>query len=132
MRAFLGILLGAGVAVVVIWLMTGVAHLFYPASFAEAALTPPGEFASPLSLVPLRAIVVLILGWFLGALAGACVTNLVTRHGYLGWVVAGLVVLYGLLLGVLYPHPTWLALAAVVLPLFGGYLARKATHVGLR
>ncbi len=132
MRAFLGILLGAGIAVVVIWLMTGVAHVFYPGSFAEAALTPPGEFADPLVMVPLRAKLVLILGWFLGALAGASVTNLVTRHGYLGWVVAGLVVLYGLLLSILYPHPTWLALSAVVLPLLGGYLARKATHVGLR
>ncbi|MEH3107776.1 MAG: hypothetical protein PGN09_11015 [Sphingomonas fennica] len=132
MRAVLAILLGALVAVIVIWLMTGVAHLFYPGSFAVAALAGPGEFADPLSQVPLRAKATLVIGWFLGALAGAGTTNIATGQGYMGWVVAGLVVLYGLLLSILYPHPTWMALCAVVLPLLAGYVARKATNVKLR
>lgn len=132
MRALAGILLGAFVAVIVIWLMNGLAHVFYPGSFAEAGLTPTGEFAEPLVMVPFSAKLVIVTGWFLGALAGASVTNLATRHGYLGWVVAGLVTLYGLLLSVLYFHPTWMALCTVVLPLLAGYLARRATHVGLR
>jgi hypothetical protein len=122
LRTILGLLIGAFVAAFIIalaiWLTPG-------------RMTPGPDLYDPLAELTVAIKVVLCVGLFVAAFSGALLADLVAGKGVVGWIVAGLVVVAVLLFGVRVPHPTWMALLGVVLPLIGGYAARKITHAPL-
>lgn len=126
LRKILGTIAGIVVAFLLILLIERIGHVFYP--------LPPGidmsnaeSVGRALGTVPLAAKLIVVAAWFLGALAGAFVAGLLSRAYWSGWVVAGLVVLGGMVTIVMIPHPVWMQIAAVVAPLLGGLIAH---HVG--
>ena len=131
MRIVLGLIVGALVAALIVYLMTIEAHAFFPGSIMEAALSAPGNSPNPMGEVPIQATAMIVMGWFLGALIGACLGNLIAGRGFVGYVVAGFVVLYVLALSVQVPHPTWLSVLGVFLPLLAGFTARRIARVEL-
>jgi hypothetical protein len=77
--------------------------------------------------MPLRAFAFVALAWFVGALAGAATADKIARRAVAGWVVAILVVIGAVLNLVTYPHPAWMWVAGIALPLIAAVLARRLT-----
>ncbi|WCT73288.1 hypothetical protein PQ455_16990 [Sphingomonas naphthae] len=131
MRSILGLILGALIAGAIIYLTvwTGQSHLSQPV--ADFGVSANEAASDPLAMIPFRIKLLLCLGFFAGAFIGALVADFVSGRGFIGWIIAGLVVLFALLFGVKIPHPTWMAVLCVGLPLLGGYVARKISNAPL-
>ena len=131
MRSILGLIVGGLIAGAIIYLTvwTGQSHLSQSvAAFGNEAIDVGSD---PLAMIPFRIKLLLCLGFFAGAFLGALTADFIAGRGFIGWIVAGLVVLTALLFGVRIPHPTWMAVLCVGLPLLGGYVARKISKAPL-
>ena len=67
----------------------------------------------------------MLMSWFLGALAGAVVAKKISGRPWAAWTIAGLILAYLLLTMMMLPMPDWMKLAALVAPLAAGYLANR-------
>ena len=78
--------------------------------------------------MPAMALVLVLAGWVVGALDGGIVAWLVARRRTPVVVVGTLVMLGALAMVLMVPHPMWMSIAGVLLPLpaalFGAWLAR--------
>ena len=96
MRTALGIIVGVTVAFLCVFPVEVIGHSFYP------------PLARLMGAMPTTAKVLVLAGWFVGALAGAGVANRVARRGIAGWVVALLVMITGVATMVMMPYPAWM------------------------
>lgn len=70
--------------------------------------------AAAIGSLPLGALMIVVVAWALGALAGACTAVYVGRHRVLG-ILVGVVLLAGAVGNLLaIPHPGWMWIAALV------------------
>jgi len=67
----------------------------------------------------------ILVSWFLGALAGSAVAKKIVGRSWGPWTVAGLMEIYLLLTVLVLPMPLWMKLGAVAAPLLAGYLADR-------
>ncbi len=124
MRMILGIVAGIVVAVACVAGIEALGHLIYP---PPPGLDPtnPRDIDRLMSMVPMMALVFVVVAWFVGALAGALVANLIARRTIAGWFVALLVVTGGVATMVMIPHPGWMWAAGIVLPLLAAFVAAR-------
>jgi hypothetical protein len=66
-----------------------------------------------------------VFGWFAAVVAGGWVARRLSRKGWAGWVIAGLIVLGGIANIMMIPHPLWMQIAAVAAPLLGGWIVTR-------
>lgn len=123
MRVALGVVAGIIVAMVTIWLMEAGTHVIYPT--APFDLNDPEAIKRIVAAMPAPAKMLILLGWFAGATAGAFTAATVARRNWAAWVPAGLVLAAGLANLFLIPHPWWMAIGAVAVPVLGGWLGMK-------
>lgn len=126
MRAIGGTLGGIVVAVLVILLIERIGHIFW-AMPTDIDPTDTRAIGEALAAAPFAAQAVVVFAWFAGALVGALVAGLISRGYWPGWIVAGVIALFGVLNILMIPHPVWMQIAAVAAPLLGGFVAH---HVG--
>lgn len=124
MRQVLGAILGIAVAVGVVFLIELAGHALLPPPVGYDPMTEAGA-ARYLREAPLAAKLALVFGWFLGALAGGWTAVRVGGRAWLAWVVAGVIVIGGVMNFAMIPHPAWMVAAGVVLPLAAGWLAGR-------
>ena len=125
----------AVVGVVVAWVTIMLAE------FASAPLHPtpagfnmrdPASVAAFVATLPVSALLLVLAGWVIGALVGGYVAARIARKPRPAWAV-GLVIVLGVIANaVMVPHPVWMTLAGLLLPLpaalLGARLAlRRAT-----
>lgn len=124
MRMILGIVAGIVVAVACVAGIEALGHAIYP---PPPGLDPtnPRDIDRLMSMVPIMALVFVVVAWFVGALAGALVANLVARRNMAGWIVALLVIAGGVATMVMIPHPGWMWGAGVILPLLAAFVAAR-------
>ena len=67
----------------------------------------------------------MLLSWFLGALAGAFVAKKIVGRSWAAWTIAGLILAYLLLTVLMLPMPGWMQVAALAAPLIAGFLANR-------
>ena len=128
-RTVLGVVAGLAAMFVVIMLV----------EFAGAQLFPPPEgvdmrdpevLASAMAQMPIAALALVVVAWVLGAFAGGWVAAKVSvAHPRVAAVVVALAVVAGVVMMVLsFPHPLWMTVLGLVLPvpaaLAGARLAR--------
>lgn len=139
MHRLLGILFGVVVAVVVVAGMDWLTNWLFPIVIPDANV-PSIESAS--EATPLTAKVLIVGGWFLGALAGGLAAVWISSWQAAVWVVSALfaaAALTNMLLiqnpqwmqiagadVVLIPHPLWMQIAGVVAPLCAAFVAKGA------
>lgn len=75
---------------------------------------------------PAAAFLILLLGWFLGALVGAWVAGRVGRSRLSGYIVAIFFLLATVSNFFFLPHPLWVMGTGVVLTLLGGFVGARA------
>ena len=123
-RAGLGALLGVVVAVFVVALVEIAGHAMFP--------PPPGiDPTNPADLERLweqvhpAAKAMVVLAWFLGSLTGSCAAILVSRRVVSAWVVGAIIAAFSLYASQMFPHPAWMVIAAIVLPLVAVLVAKR-------
>jgi hypothetical protein len=128
MRILLGVLAGAVVAGLCVFLVEMIGHSIFP---LPPGLDPkdPADQQTLMNVMPAAAKAMVLLGWFLGALLGALTANRIARRALAGWIVALLVVAAGVVTMVMIPHPGWMWAGGILLPLAAGWLARRLANV---
>ena len=124
MRMAMGIVAGIVVAFLCILAVEWVGHSLYP--------PPPGlDFSNPadmerlMAAMPATAKAFILVAWFVGALAGAWTANRIAGRSLAGWVVALLVIAFGVATMIMIPHPGWMWAGGIVLPLVAGWIAER-------
>ena len=130
MRIVAGIVVGAVVAILCIAGIELVGHLAFPPP-PGIDLTDPAQVARIMENVPKAALAFVAAAWFIGALAGAWVANLVARRALAGWIVIALVLAAGIYTMTTIPHPAWMWACGILLPLLAGWLAQRLAKVAI-
>lgn len=112
-----GILVGLGVILGV----ELVGQLIYPTG--EVDMASSEAVGAMIASLPTGALLFVVLAWFLGALAGGGAAVLISGRRWAAWLIGGLVALSGVANILMYPHPAWMQIAAVIVPVIGGLVA---------
>lgn len=130
-RTILGMLVGAVVAVAVILLVELIGHAAYPPPLGLDITDPANEaaFAAFVAQMPFGAKATVLVAWVLGTFTGALVAAKIARHQTAAALLVALVVISAVLAMILkFPHPTWLAVAGLVLPIPAALLAVRLVY----
>jgi hypothetical protein len=128
MRIVLGIVAGLVLAVLCAVAIETLGHSLYPPP-ADLDAGDPADLARLMEVMPVAALMFVVGGWFVGALAGAWTANAIARNPVAGWVVAGFIVLGAVATMVMIPHPLWMWAAGIALPLAAAWIAARFTRV---
>ena len=124
-RTILGILAG----LVVAWLAMTIcefASLFLHRPPAGLDLRDPQALAAHIAAAPLSAMLVVVIGWVLAAFVGGWVAARIARHRLVAALVIGVLVLAGVIANnTMIPHPLWMTIAGIALPLPLAWLAAR-------
>ena len=127
MRIVLGVVAGLVLAVLCVFAIETLGHALYPPP-ADLDATDPADLARLMEVMPVAALLFVVGGWFVGALAGAWTANAIARNPVAGWVVAGCIILGAVATMVMIPHPFWMWAAGIALPLAAAWLAGRLTR----
>lgn len=114
-RAIFSVVAGLIVAVVCIFSMEYITHLFHP---APPGFDPRNQDAvrQLVAGLPLFAFILVLFGWLLGAGLGAFMAVRINRRiaKWPGWLVGALILMASLYNLFTIPHPVWFFVAAVI------------------
>lgn len=124
LRTILGIVAGVVVAFVVLMGLEMAGHAVMP---PPPGLDPtdPEDVKQMVASASMAAKAWVVFGWFAAVVAGGWVARRLSRKGWAGWVIAGLIVLGGVANIMMIPHPLWMQIAAVAAPLLGGWMVTR-------
>jgi hypothetical protein len=117
-RTLAGLAAGLAVAIMTVMAVEGIGNQLYP---------PPAGYdmtSASAETLPFETLVWPVIGWFLGAAAGAWVAVRVSGENWPGWAIAIFVLAATILNLVLITHPTWVIVAGVIAPLLGGWVGQ--------
>ena len=120
MRKFLGILACLAALVATVWVVEAIGHSVWPPP-PGTNMSDPAQLATLLDKIPLAAKLAVVTGWLLGAMAGTWAANAVARWTPASWIVAAMGIAFGVMTLFMIPHPLWMQISAVVVPLIGGW-----------
>ncbi|HET8818799.1 MAG TPA: hypothetical protein VFM73_04580 [Xanthomonadaceae bacterium] len=128
-RTVLGVLAGLAAMIAVITLVQwGGAQLFPPPPGID--MRDPDALATVMAQMPLGALAFVVVAWLLGAFAGGWVAARISvQYPRVAAAIVALAVVAGVVMMILaFPHPLWMTIAGLVLPvplaLAGARLAR--------
>ena len=124
MRMLMGIIAGIVVAFLCIFAVEYIGHSLYPPP-AGLDLSNPADQARLMAAMPATAKAFVLIAWFVGALAGAWTANRISGRSLAGWVVALLVIAGGVATMLMIPHPIWMWVGGILLPLLAGWIADR-------
>jgi hypothetical protein len=126
LRITLGVMAGLIVGMLVTGVVESVGHAVFPPP-PGVNLTDPAAMATVMSRIPLGAKVGVLIGWFLGVLAGASTALLIAgRRQPGGWIVGAALFSFAAWTMATIPHPPWMIAGAVVADLAALFLADRA------
>ncbi len=131
-RMILGIVAGVVVGGLVVFVVEGAGHAMFPPP-AGTDLSDPEAMKTLIASLPAGAIVMVLLGWFLGALAGAVTAKAIAKRDLAAWIVGCLFIALTASNFIYIPHPAWMMAAGVALPLLAAWIAtrlRRSADVG--
>ena len=129
LRTILGIVAGVVLAFVVMMALEMAGHAMMP---PPAGLDPadPEDLKQMVASVSLAAKAWVVFGWFAAAIAGGWLARRISRTGWAGWVIAGLIVVGGIANFMMIPHPLWMQIASIAVPLIGGWIVTRLSVGG--
>ncbi|HEV2078921.1 MAG TPA: hypothetical protein VGR19_03345 [Allosphingosinicella sp.] len=124
MRGVLGILAGLVVVAVTILVVSFVGSQLVPAP-PEVNTSSIESIRATYAALGTETWLLMLVSWFLGALAGAAVAKKVGGRSWAAWTIAGLVFAYLLLTVAMLPMPGWMMVSSLAAPLLAGFLANR-------
>ena len=125
LRLIAGVVVGLLVGLIVTATIESIGHMLFPPQGVN--LTDPAVLRAALDRIPREAKVFIVLGWFLGVLAGVATACLIAgRRALAGRIAGGL---FGVFLAwtlSTLTYPLWMSLAAVLAAAAGAVLADRA------
>lgn len=123
-RNIVAIVGGIAAAMVVVFVVEGIGHAIFPPP-EGLDMSDPADQARLMELVPGEAKVAVVIAWFLGSLAGACVAIAISRRVLMAWIVGLVIALVSVSTTQMFPHPDWMLAAGAVLPLVAVLVAKR-------
>lgn len=129
LRDLLAVLLGAVLGLGCVVAFDALSHVFHP-----GAVPPDMEdvtaFRTYMERAPAAAKGVLLFGWFLAAFIAASIATIIARRvGWPGWLAGGLLWAATASNAIVLPHPTWMVVAAFVLPVASVALVMRLSRM---
>lgn len=128
-RRALGVIAGIIVAIVVVGLIEAIGHRMYPLP-AGMNIADPNDLQSMIEVMPAAAKSIVLAAWFLGAFIGGWVALTISRWRPAPWIVAALIVFGGIWSMVMIPHPYWMMVAGIALPILAAALVSRRAALG--
>ena len=122
MRAFGGIVAGLLIGFVVAIAFTIVSIVIHPLPAGFNAKSQ-ADLSAYYMNAPFTALGVIVLGRFLGALAGGWTANAIALARWPAWVIGVVLSLYLLVEMSSIPHPQWMQITGLLAPLVGAAIA---------
>ena len=119
-RTILGMLVGVVVAIAVIAAVEALGHRWYPPPPGLDPTDPANEaaFAAFVAALPFGAKLVVLASWVLGTFVGALAAAKIARHQTAAALLVALAVISGVIGMIMkVPHPSWLSVAGLLLPI---------------
>ena len=125
-RTILGILAGMVTAWLLIMVCQFASGMLYPPP-PGMDLRQPEQLAAFIAQAPLAAMVLVVVSWVLGAFIGGWVAAKVAReHPLFAALMIGVLVLAGVIANnTMIPHPLWMTVLGVLLPLPAAWLGAR-------
>ncbi|HYD37565.1 MAG TPA: hypothetical protein VEA60_08125 [Allosphingosinicella sp.] len=130
-RIVLGTVAGIVVAFATVFAIDLAGHQIYPLP-SDLNLDDYEAVGAYVEARPAGATAFVLLGWLLGAADGGLVAALTSRRAWTVWPVAGAVAATGIVAVLMIPHPAFMQIATVVVPLLGGFVASLIARRVLR
>ncbi|MEO5880758.1 MAG: hypothetical protein ABIR22_11440 [Candidatus Eisenbacteria bacterium] len=128
LRRLLGVLAGLVAGAIVVALIEGLGHALWPPP-AGADLRDPEQLKALIPSLPIGALIAVVLGWAMGSFSGGWMAATISRDFRMALVVGFILLCMGVVTMVQIPHPLWMWVMGVALPLpaawFGARLAPK-------
>ncbi len=124
LRTVLGTVFGIAVSMGCITVVEWLGHQIFPPPVGVSMNTPQAV-SDYIATAPTMALLFPPIGWFTGAAIGGWAARSITRKPWAGWVIAGLVLIGGIINLFLIPAPLWMQIAAIAAPLLGGWVATR-------
>jgi hypothetical protein len=125
-RTILGILAG----VVVAWLVISLcefASLYLHRPAPGVDLRDPQALAAHIAAAPIQAMLLVVTGWMVAAFGGGWLAARIARHRTAAALVIGALVVLGVIANnMMIPHPLWMTIVGIVLPLPLAWLAARS------
>lgn len=127
-RTILGMLVGVVVAIAVIVAVETLGHRFYPPP-AGLDITDPANEAAFVAAMPVAGKLIVLLAWLLGTFVGALAAARIARHQTAAALLVALVVIAAVISMIFkLPHPLWLVVGGLVLPIPVALLAVRLVY----
>jgi len=128
MRGVLAVIAGIVAAFAVQSLVDWISYQFYPAAITD--MWDRRQISEAMAARPVGALLLTVLGYLLGGLAGGATGKLIHRRRWACWTPVGIFALTALVLALAYPIAEWAAFGAFLAALIGGLVANHLVADG--
>lgn len=118
LKRIAGPIVGIIVCGLVIYAIEELTDRLFPGARAAA-------IAGDLASVPTGALVTVVAAWTVGALVGGVVATRIAERRWAAWIVAAFVVISVAVNATVIPHPAWMLMVGIILPLLAGWIASR-------
>jgi hypothetical protein len=122
LKTVAGVAAGLIVALATIYVIWLVGLQIYPLP-AESGLGSLESQGALIQSMPTGAQAFIAAAWLGGAFVGALTAVHISRRLWTGWLVAAFVAIISISNIIMFPHPEWMQLAAIIVPVLGALLA---------
>lgn len=133
LRTVMAVVAGMVALVLVVALVEMLGHVVYPPP-PNVDMTDPDQLNAMIGQLPTGALVSVVMAWALGSLAGGFVAHRVAnRHRLMAALIVGGIMLALVIANLLMiPHPAWMTVAGLALPLPLAWLGARIAALGSR
>ncbi|MGY2734255.1 hypothetical protein [Sphingomonas sp. UYP23] len=124
MRRLSAIGIGSFVSLVLVAAIESLSATLYPIP-GDITEADRATLLAMITGIPLPAKLIIVAGWLIAPFAGVWLCLRIGDWPIGGWLVTAIFLVAAIAGQVNVPHPPWMALCAVILPLLGGWLAQR-------
>lgn len=123
-RKLFAIIVGVVVGGLVVFLFEAAGHSLYPPP-SDINVKDGADLQRLMEVMPIQAKMLVVIAWFLGALAGAWAAMWISGQSQTGWIVGLVFAVLSIITVASIPHPFWMSACAVILPFAAVWLATR-------
>lgn len=127
-RRIVGVIIGFFTAMVVVSVVEAIGlRIFLPP--ADLNLSNAADLQRLIETMPAAGKSMVLAAWFLGAFIGGWVALIITRWRLSPWIICVVIIGGGIWSMVMIPHPLWMMVAGLVLPVLAAMLVLRRNRI---